>query len=169
MKLQDVAPLRCKMIVHQILRLGYKTDCSSFTETDSRVYGLIFLAGGNSNASAATNNGLFSCREQLRCTRCRELRTCRCSIASPAVRNHGLSSNLCNAIGVALSLVANDLPRMRQTVQCFNANVAACLLKNRSSVSSRGVRTQVFSSPGPVLIQEVGVLILIRILFATQL
>jgi len=36
-----------------------------------------------------------------------------------------------------------------------------------SEVPNRGVRTQVFSSPTPVLIQEVG--ILIRILFATQI
>jgi len=35
--------------------------------------------------------------------------------------------------------------------------------------TTRGVRTQVFSSPTPVLIQEVGILILIQILFATQL
>jgi len=36
-----------------------------------------------------------------------------------------------------------------------------------SCIATRGVRTQVFSSPTPVLIQETG--ILIRILFATQI
>jgi len=34
--------------------------------------------------------------------------------------------------------------------------------------SGRGARTQVILSQTPVLIQEVGILILIRILFATQ-
>jgi len=42
-------------------------------------------------------------------------------------------------------------------------------LKVPYPASSRGVRTQVFLSPAPVLIQEVGILILIRILFATQI
>jgi len=36
-------------------------------------------------------------------------------------------------------------------------------------LNTRGVRTQVFSSPTSVLIQEVEILILIRILFATQI
>jgi len=38
-----------------------------------------------------------------------------------------------------------------------------------SLVVARDVRTQVFSSPTPLLIQEVGILFLIRILFATQI
>jgi len=42
-------------------------------------------------------------------------------------------------------------------------------MKRVKPVDTRGVRTQVFSSPTPVLIQEVGILILIRILFATQI
>ena len=45
----------------------------------------------------------------------------------------------------------------------------SCTRLTLPSTSCRGVRTQVFSSPTPVLIQEVGILILIRILFATQI
>jgi len=37
-----------------------------------------------------------------------------------------------------------------------------------TSLGIRGVQTQVFSSPTPVLFKEVTILILIRILFATQ-
>jgi len=56
-----------------------------------------------------------------------------------------------------VQLIANQRQRKRE--------IAATL----GFVCTRGVRTQVFSSPTPVLIQEVGILILIRILFATQI
>jgi len=48
-------------------------------------------------------------------------------------------------------------------------SIIKCVIKVYEITYSKGVRTQVFSSLTPALIQEVGILILIRILFATQL